>query len=130
MTTVEFQDGRFQDGGFRDGRFRDGGFRDGGCPAVEHRGGHRDERCRDGGFRELVLVRGADGDAPAATAVIRVLGQLPGGWDHAWRLDEDGGRIHLRIRPPSGSPPHAVRDWLAEVLADPALRSWRAAQEP
>lgn len=120
MTTVEFQDGEHRDGENR-GR--------------EDRGEHRDERCRDekfrdGGFRELVLVRRAPGDAPAATAVIRVLGKLPGGWEHAWRLDEDGGRIHLRIRPPSGSPAHAVRDWLAEVLTDPALGGWRDAGAP
>ncbi|MFF7265829.1 hypothetical protein ACFZCL_36870 [Streptomyces sp. NPDC008159] len=116
MTTVEFQDGEH-----RDGECRGGEHRDGMC---------RDERCRDGGFRELVLVRRAPGDAPAATAVIRVLGQLPGGWEHAWRLDEDGGRIHLRIRPPSGSPAQAVGDWLAEVLTDPALGGWRAAGAP
>jgi hypothetical protein len=127
MTTVEFQDGEHRDGECRNGEYRD----------VEHRGEHggpdgqcRGEQCRDGGFRELVLVRRASGDAPAATAVIRVLGQLPGGWEHAWRLDEDGGRIHLRIRPPSGSPAHAVRDWLAEVLTDPALGGWRAAGAP
>ncbi|MFJ7041825.1 hypothetical protein ACIQVC_00230 [Streptomyces sp. NPDC101112] len=120
MTTVEFQDGEHRDGECRNGEYRD----------REHRGEHRGETCREGGFRELVLVRRASGDAPAATAVIRVLGQLPGGWEHAWRLDEDGGRIHLRIRPPSGSPAHAVRDWLAEVLTDPALGGWRAAGAP
>jgi hypothetical protein len=81
-------------------------------------------------FQDLVLVRRAPGDAPAATAVIRVLGMLPENWDHAWRLDEDGGRIHLRIRPPSGAPGTAVRIWLDDVLADPALCGWRAAEEP
>ncbi|MDC0767584.1 hypothetical protein [Streptomyces sp. HD] len=77
-------------------------------------------------FQDLVLVRRAGGDAPAATAVIRVLGKLPEGWGHDWRLDEDGGRIHLRIRPPSGSAGDAVRVWLAGVLGDPALRAWGA----
>jgi hypothetical protein len=122
MTTVEFQDGEHRGGECRGGEYRD----------REHRGEHGgpEEQCRDDGFRELVLVRRASGDAPAATAVIRVLGQLPGGWEHAWRLDEDGGRIHLRIRPPSGSPAHAVRDWLAEVLTDSALGGWRAAGAP
>ncbi|MCL8015244.1 hypothetical protein [Streptomyces sp. AS02] len=75
-------------------------------------------------FQDLVLVRKAAGDAPAATAVIRVLGTLPEGWGHDWRLDEDGGRIHLRIRPPSGSGPGAVRGWLGGVLEDPALWAW------
>ncbi|MDG5801389.1 hypothetical protein P9869_01630 [Streptomyces ossamyceticus] len=117
MTTVEFQDGEHRDGECRRGEYRDREHRDETC---------REKQCRDGGFRELVLVRRAPGDAPAATAVIRILGQLPGGWEHAWRLDEDGGRIRLRIRPPSGSPAHAVREWLAEVLTDPALGGWRA----
>ncbi|MET9970547.1 hypothetical protein ABZZ80_32705 [Streptomyces sp. NPDC006356] len=77
-------------------------------------------------FQDLVLVRRAGGDAPAVTAVIRVLGKLPEGWGYDWRLDEDGGRIHLRIRPSSGSAGDAVRVWLGGVLGDPALSRWRA----
>ena len=80
-------------------------------------------------FQDLVLVRRAGGDAAAVTAVIRVLGKLPEGWGHDWRLDEDGGRIHLRNRPPSGSADDAVRVWWADVLGDRALGAWRA-EEP
>ncbi|MFE6623779.1 hypothetical protein ACFZBP_07215 [Streptomyces sp. NPDC008086] len=77
-------------------------------------------------FQDRVLVRRAGGDAAAVTAVIRVIGKLPEGWGHDWRLDEDGGRIHLRIRPPSGSADDAVKVWWGEVLGDPALGAWRA----
>ncbi|WP_217250828.1 hypothetical protein [Streptomyces sp. AC602_WCS936] len=77
-------------------------------------------------FQDLVLVCGRPGTAPAATAVVRLLGKLPGGWERSWRLDETGGRIQLRIRPPAGSPGSAVQAWLAGALDDPALRAWRA----
>ncbi|GEC06248.1 hypothetical protein SSP24_39030 [Streptomyces spinoverrucosus] len=77
-------------------------------------------------FQDLVLVRRPPGTAPAATALVRILGKLPEGWDRSWRLDEDGGRIQLRIRPPAGSPSTAVRTWLTEALGDPALRAWGA----
>ncbi|GGV05488.1 hypothetical protein GCM10010260_48360 [Streptomyces filipinensis] len=77
------------------------------------------------GLQELELVRAAAGPAPAATALIRVAARLPADWACTWWLDEDEGRILLRIRPPSASAPDAVRVWLARVLADPALRAWR-----
>ncbi|PZT69006.1 hypothetical protein DN402_16805 [Streptomyces sp. SW4] len=77
-------------------------------------------------FQDLVLVRRPPGTAPAATAVVRILGKLPAGWERSWRLDEDGGRIQLRIRPPAGSPPTAARAWLADALTDPALAGWSA----
>lgn len=84
----------------------------------------------DAEFQDLVLVRRPPGTspatpvAPAAPAVVRLLGKLPEGWDRSWRLDEDGGRIRLRIRPPSGSPAAVVEGWLADALSDPALRAW------
>ncbi|MFE1107670.1 hypothetical protein ACFW5U_17525 [Streptomyces rochei] len=77
-------------------------------------------------FQDLVLVCRRPGTAPAATAVVRLLGKLPGEWERSWRLDETGGRIRLRIRPPAGSPPAAVRAWADGALQDPALRAWCA----
>ncbi|MEU8028637.1 hypothetical protein AB0C13_08325 [Streptomyces sp. NPDC049099] len=77
------------------------------------------------GFQELELVRAAAAAAPAATALIRVAARLPADWVYAWWLDEDEGRIRLRIRPPSGAAPDVVRVWLAQVLTDPALKVWR-----
>jgi hypothetical protein len=66
-------------------------------------------------FQDLVLVCRRPGTAPAATAVVRLLGKLPGEWERSWRLDETGGRIRRR-----------VRAWADGALQDPALRAWCA----
>ncbi|QLE72821.1 hypothetical protein FGW37_15595 [Streptomyces rectiverticillatus] len=75
-------------------------------------------------FTEAVVARAAPTAAPPETAVIRLVGALPAGWDCSWRLQEDG--ILLKVQPAAGAGPGAVAQWLAGVLDAGGLRGWRA----
>ncbi|GGY05154.1 hypothetical protein [Streptomyces hiroshimensis] len=75
-------------------------------------------------FTEAVVGRAAPTAAPPETAVIRLVGALPAGWDCSWRLQEE--RILLRVQPVGGAGPDAVEAWLAGVLAAGGLRGWQA----
>ncbi len=76
-------------------------------------------------FQDLVLVCRRPGTAPAATAVVRLLGKLPGEWERSWRLDETGAGSGCGSGPRRFAPA-AVRAWADGALQDPALRAWCA----
>ncbi|MDH6541031.1 hypothetical protein ACFXJO_27135 [Streptomyces lavendulae] len=79
---------------------------------------------------EVALVRAGPEAAAAETTVVRIVGLLPPHWTCAQRLDGDGITLQVRVHPAGGAGSDggdAVREWLARVLGEDALRGWRAA---
>ncbi|MCT2589690.1 hypothetical protein LHJ74_07100 [Streptomyces sp. N2-109] len=71
---------------------------------------------------EIVAVRREPGAPGPETTVIRLLALLPSHWESTPLVEP--GRVRLCIRLTGTDGPGAVRETVAAVLADPALRGW------